>query len=267
MFILETDQIPTTTQQLTAAIEASLRKAIRLPDASTPVVITGTLPNLSSMVVDVSRGQIDPSQPLPDPTIPVDQHTGPTAESFNILGDPVSIADVALLFKLSARRVAFAYGHNTAGELVAILSEAAAGQLVVDIDKSQLDATILKVAQRLSASSGVSIVKVQPTLTSISPTEMDVLLQITARKFVTAVIRVSGRLSIDNQLVARASNLSAEGDGMVAGIAVNFIRPHLTKMNNQPLPLMAFALGKVKLRGVQVHTESGLKISAAFGSD
>jgi hypothetical protein len=67
-------------------------------------------------------------------------------------------------------------------------------------------------------------------------------------------------------MVATASNLTADGDGMVGNIAVSFIRPHLTKLNGTPLPLLAFSLGSVKLRSINVATDDGLRITAEFGS-
>jgi hypothetical protein len=266
MFNLDTDRIPTNNSELTAAITASLRRAIRLPATATPVIITGSLPKLSALAVDVSAGEIDSSQPLPDPSAPAEQQPGPSAESFTITGDPISLAGVSLLFNLSATHVVFAYARGSAGKLIATLREASAGHLSVDIGHAQLEAGLLAIAQKFAASSGVAITKVQATLTSISPNELDVLLQITAKKFVSAVIRVSGRLSINDQLIAKATNLKADADGMVGGIAVNFIRPHLKEMENQPLPLMAFSLGNVKLRGVAVRTNNGLQIAADFGS-
>jgi hypothetical protein len=267
MFIFDTNQIPANTAELTEAITASLRKRITLPASAKPVLATGDLPNLASLAVDVSNGQIDPNQPLPDPTPPADLTPGPQAALFTIVGNPISLAGVSLLFNLSARKVSFAYGHDKAGKLIATLTDASAGHLQVNLTPQQLETGILAIAQKLAASSGVAITKVNVSLNSISPTELDVLLNITAKKFVTAVIRVSGRLSIDDQMIVRASNLNADADGMVGGIAVNFLRPHLQKLNGMPLPLLAFSLGNVKLHGVEVHTANGLQVTAAFGSE
>jgi hypothetical protein len=74
-------------------------------------------------------------------------------------------------------------------------------------------------------------------------------------------------LSINDRMIATASNLNANSDGMVGGIAVNFIRPHLQQLNGRPLPLLAFSLGNVKLRGVNVTTTDGVRIAAQFGSE
>jgi hypothetical protein len=267
MFILDTDAVPISTAELTAAITAWLRKLIRLPAGATPVVLDGELPKLARLRMDVSNGLIDPSQPLPDTTAPESQTPGPIADVLEIVGDPISVSGVRFALKLSATQVAFAYGKNKAGQLVATLASAASGNVTVNIRQAELEAGILAIAQRAAASSGVAISKVQATLTSVSRTELDVRLNVTARKFVSTVITISGRLSIDDQLVARASNLKADADGMVGGIAVNFIRPHLQKINGMPMPLMAFSLGNVKLRGVEVQTSAGLAVSAEFAGE
>jgi hypothetical protein len=267
MFTLDTDVVPSSAAALTAAITASLRKMIHLPAGATPVVLDGELPRLTRLGVDVSNGQVDPHQPLPDTPAPENQTPGPIADILEIVGDPISVSGVGFTLKLSATQVAFAYGKNKAGKLVATLVSAASGNLTVNIRQAELEAGILAIAQRAAASSGVAISKVQATLTSISRTELDVRLNVTARKFVSAMITISGRLSIDDQLVARASNLKADADGMVGGIAVNFIRPHLQKINGMPMPLMAFSLGNVKLRRVAVQTSAGLAISAEFAGE
>jgi hypothetical protein len=237
-----------------------------LPASASVVYLTGDLPALTSMAVDVSNGEIDTSKPLPDPTPPSKTETGPTATSFTIAGHPISIEDIPLRFDLAAKKVAFAYARNAAGRLIATLRDATDGHLSVQVEHDHLEEAILTIAKKVSASTGVAIQKVSAALTSIDPTTVDVLLNITAKKFVTAIVRISGRLSIDNRMVAKASNLNAESDGMVGGIAVNFIRPHLQKLNGRPLPLLAFSLGNVKLRGVNVTTSDGVRIAAEFGS-
>jgi len=266
MFILDSDKIPDTAAQLTKAISASLRRSIELPRSASPVVLTGDLPNLASLAVDVSNGQINTDQPIPDPTPPDKTDTGPTATLFTIQGHPISIERIPLQFDLSAKNVAFAYARNRTGQLIATLRDAADGHLSVQLEHEHLEEAILAIAKNISTSTGVAIQKVSAKLTSIDPTTVDVLLSITAKKFVTAIVNISGRLSIDNRMVATASNLNASSDGMVGGIAVNFIRPHLQKLNGRPLPLLAFSLGNVKLRGVNVTTNEGVRIAAEFGS-
>lgn len=266
MFVFDTDQIPATSAQLTADITSSLRRKIKLPLGASPVAVAGELPNLASLAVDVSDGVIDTNQPLPDPTVPQNAEPGPTAASLVIRGHPITIEEVALEFDLSASDVVFAYARNDRQELIATLRDAAHGHLSVRIDHEHLEQAILFVAKKVAASSGVAIQKVSASLTSVNPTTVDVLLNVTAKKLVTAMLRISGRLSVDDRLTASATNLNAQGDGMVGGIAANFIRPHLQQLNGQPLPLLAFSLGNVRLRGIKVQTDDGVQIAADFGS-
>ncbi len=266
MFILDTDQTPATTAQLTRAITSSLRRSIKLPPAAVPVVLEGDLPSLALLAVDVSGGEINTNQPLPDPTPPAETQTGPRASSFTVQGHPVSISNVPLQLDLSAKNVQFAYARNAAGKLIATLVDATDGHLAVQLAHEHLEEAILAIARKVSASTGVAIQKVTANLTSVDPTTVDVLLNITAKKFVTAMVRISGRLNVNDRMIATANNLKADADGMVGGIAVNFIRPHLQTLNGRPLPLLAFSLGNVKLRGVAVDTSQGLKVSAQFGS-
>jgi hypothetical protein len=266
MFVFTTSQIPRSSDELAAAIAAGLCRRIRLASGASPVTIAGETPALSSLEVDVSNGSISTDQPMPDPTPPADPQAGPTAASFVIRGHPILIENIPIEFDLSAKQVAFTYGRNGQRELIATLSQASDGHIAVQLDHEHLESAILFIAKKLAASSGVAIISVTTMLSSISPTTVDVKLNITAKKFVTAQLRITGRLSVNERMVATASNLTADGDGMVGNIAVSFIRPHLTKLNGTPLPLLAFSLGSVKLRSINVATDDGLRITAEFGS-
>jgi hypothetical protein len=267
MFILDTDQIPATTQELTRAITSSLKKSIRLPTHAVPVKITGNLPSLSTMTVDVSMGEVDTTQPLPDPKPPKDQQPGPTAESITLSGDPIVVEKIPIQFLLSAKKMSFAYGRNRAGQLVATPRDASDGHLSIQLFQNELNLALLTIARRFAGKHGVKIIKVETSLTSLSPTDLKLLLKITAKKFMTAVVEIAGRVRIDDGMVATATDLKATSSGMVGTVAVNLLQPQLTKLEGQPLQLMAFSLGNLKLRGVAVDTTDGLHFTAKFGSE
>jgi hypothetical protein len=263
MFILDTTTIPTTAAELGKVLDASLRRAIRLPGGS-PVSITGELPQLTGLAVNVSGGVIDTSKPMPDPKTPAKTQPGPGVDAFSITGDPIGIEDVRLHFQLSARGVVFAYAKNPSGQWIAALMDAAEGSVSVRLTQAELEAAALALARKV-AGGAVAVQAVSVVLKSIDSTTVDVLVNLTARKFVTAMVRIAGRLSVDDKMVATATNLKVTADGLVGGIAVNLLRPFIQKMEGKPLPLLTFSMGKVQLQGIDVKTTNGVTIAAEFG--
>jgi len=265
MFVLDTDIVPTTPAELNAAIHSSLAKWILLPTNATAIKITGKMPNLSSMAVDVSRGLIDSVDSIPVELASGETQPGPTAATFTIIGHPISVADIPVQLDLTATKAVFAYARNPNKKLIATLQDAEHGDLSIQLTQTDLEAAAVKIARQF-AGDKVAMEKIDIKLTSVSPTQVDVLLTIAAKKFVTAIVRVSGRITIDDRMVATAANLKASADGFVGNIAVNLLQPHLQKLQGRPLPLLAFSLGNVKLRGVEIRTTNGLQITASFGS-
>ena len=264
MFIFTTDHIPETSAELTAAITAFLQTWIKLPSSATPVAIAGDVPAVSSMTIDVSGGLISVDNPPTFAKLSGDSAPGPTACIFTITGHPVSISDIPLQFDLSATNAVFAYGRNAKNQLIATLQDASDGKLSLHISHDDLESAALRITRHF-AGGNVTIQKLDIQLKSVSPTELNVLLTITAKKFVSAIVKVSGRIHIDEQMVATATNLKADAEGMVGSIAANMLQPHLLALESKPLPLMTFSLGNVTIRDVKIDTAQGLQISASFG--
>ena len=92
------------------------------------------------------------------------------------------------------------------------------------------------------------------------------MVQVHARKlFLSATVRISGSMAIDEQLNARLSGLECAGEGTLGTLACGFIAPHLQRFNGRELSLMALPLGEVKLRDVQIAADRELRITAKFG--
>jgi hypothetical protein len=266
MLILETSQVPASTADLIDVVDRSIRKWIQVPASTQLIQASGQLPRLTSAAVNLSGGTGDSSRGIPEYVLTPATEAGPTIAAARVTAKPLTVDGIAIDFDLTATDLAFGYARSQTGQLVVTLESAAQGKLLLEMSRANLETAILKTAQTAAASSGVAILKVESTLNSISPRELEVKLNITAKKFVTTTIRISGRLTIDEELNATATDLKADGDGMVGAIAVGFLRPQLDKIQARPMPLMQFSLGKVKLHDVAVNTSNGLKITAEFGN-
>jgi hypothetical protein len=88
-----------------------------------------------------------------------------------------------------------------------------------------------------------------------------------ARKlFLTASVRITGQLDLDEDLNVRISALDCTGDGAIAALACGVLKPHLQKLDGREFPLMSLPLGEIRLRDVQVILGDKLSVTAEFGS-
>ena len=76
---------------------------------------------------------------------------------------------------------------------------------------------------------------------------------------------MSGRLDIDDRLVAKLSELDCAGEGMIVSLVVGMFRDRVRALEGKEFPLTAFALGAIHLRDVQLHVGDELRVTAAFG--
>jgi hypothetical protein len=261
MLPLDVSAVPTTAQGWRDAISSCLRRWVEEP----PLVrLDGDLPAL-----DVARIQINGNCPTPlykpDVTIVGPTTPGPTVARLDISVHPLALHDVPLFCDVSARSVALATGRNAGGQLLLTVAHVADGQASAAIAARDLDVALLAAARAGAAPHGVEILAVKSQLTAQGPRDLDVAVDLTAKKFMKFTVRVTGHLSVDDALVATATQLKVEGSGMAAGFAAGILRSQLMKLEGQRVPLMQFNLGAVQLRDVAVDTNDGLSISASFG--
>ncbi len=265
MFVVQSPSVPSTGEDVRRLIEAELRRRVVLPAASRPVEIVGEFPNLKRVSVDLSGGTVDKLGAPPMASNMPKTVPGARIESLRIRANPLRSHGVEGEFMLSAANVTIGFCGVDENQIGVAIESADDGSVSLRMSKRNLEAAVLKAAQAGAASSGVAIQKVDITLVSIGPCALDVSLNITAKKFVTTVIRVTGRLTIDDNLNAVATDLNADGDGMVGSIAVGFIRPQLLKIQGKPVSLTQLSLGGVRLRDIAVTTDDGLTLDAKFG--
>jgi hypothetical protein len=266
MLYLGQTQLPRTAEALHEAITRTMRTVLRLPPEKQPVAIEGAFPALAALRINLDEAQLQTDAPPPQPKDITPQGEALSADLLEVRGHPVRYENAAVHLDLSARQVRFAEGVGRSGERWLLVQSATDGRAEVKVDHASLEALLRAGAAEAAQKQGVRITDVKLELTSRGPRSADVDARITAAKFmVRSVIRIRGRVDIDDQLNAQLSELSCDGQGMIGGIACSFIRPHLERMNGRSVPLMAVSLGEVRLHDVQVDLSNGLHILARFG--
>ncbi len=268
MFILATPTPPANADALTLALSNALAAIFNLPSNRKCVTIQSSFfPSIESVTVDLSGASVDPTRLPPKPEQLSAREKGPVVAQFKLMGQPISYQKAGINLNLAATNVLFDYARDEQQRLLLVPSHIESGELRIDVRHADLEALILAGAQLAAAPHGVNIQRVQLTASSLGSRSAKINLRIVAKKlFITATIRITGQLEIDELLNASLNNLSCEGDGVVGSIATGLLRPKLQQIDGKTFPLMAFSLGDTKLQAIQFTTSDPLSLRASFGS-
>ncbi len=265
MFQLNSTETPNTVETLRAAMEASLGKFFALPDGRRGISLTGDFPNLQEMCIDLDGAAVREDAPVEKPDAQGALQPGPSAARLVVHGRPLRAMGAQLEMTMEAKEVRFVYGRDEKGRLLMLPERVQAGHVEISIRLGQIETLLLNAANRALGKT-VNITAVAVTLTQTAGRSLKFEAKVTAKKLISTVIRIQGKLDIDDRLHARASELSCAGEGMVGRAVSGLLGGHLQKLDGRQWPLMSVSLGQVRLKDVQLRVEDGLSIAAHFGS-
>jgi len=197
---------------------------------------------------------------------PASDGGGVQAEEFELRAEPLYFEDAPFELHVQARRAAFSFA-GTPREGTLILKDAEEGGISLATAIEDLEALVHEILVELAGKQGVEVKETRLELKSQGPRTLSFRGEVTAKMFImTATLTLSGQIDVDAGLNARFSRLTVSGDGMITKIANGFIRPKLDLLESRVIPLLAFSLGDLRLRDIEVSTGKRLLIRAAFGS-
>ena len=265
MFPLKTATLPSTAADLARALNESLRELFAV--VTDPVTIReASYPHLSELNVSLDGAELR-GRPPAIPSLSSDPTPALNLDSLKIGAAGLSIGPAAIDLSLSANAVSLRQAKDSQGNVLLLLQKAADGHIEISTLASDLEALIAEVATTEAGKHGVTIDGVQLTLRSKSSRSLAAEVRLRAKKlFLSATIRITGQLDLDEQLNARVSGLDCTGDGAIASVACGVLKPHLQKIEGREFPLMSLPLGEVRLRDVQLAVSEKLSVTAEFGS-
>ncbi|MDB5174797.1 MAG: hypothetical protein JWN51_3570, partial [Phycisphaerales bacterium] len=254
MFYLGGTSFPATRDQLILAVTEGLRGLFTLPPGREAVKIEGgEYPAFDQVVIDLTgaRAEIDRIPPEPKGTGQIQPAV--SAARLGIVGRPLYVGEAAANLVLTARDALFAYDRDAQGKPILLLMQATNGSVAVEIKKQDAEALLLAGARDAAKAQGVQILEAQLSLTQIDERTVAAEVRVKAKKFVTAVVIIRGRLRVDESLSATVSDLTCTGQGMLGDMASKILSPKLAQINGRAFPLAALSLGDVKLRDLRMQ--------------
>ncbi|HWE94021.1 MAG TPA: hypothetical protein VG269_08670 [Tepidisphaeraceae bacterium] len=267
MFYLGGSSFPTTREQLILAVTDGLRGLMTLPAGREVVKIQGgEFPLFDQVVIDLTGARADIDRIPPEPRGTGEIQPGVTTSRLGIIGRPLFVREAAANLVLAARNALFAYDRDAQGKPILMLMHAVDGTVSLEIKKQDAEALLLAAAREAAKAQGVQILEAQLSLTQIDERTVAAEVRAKAKKFVTAVVIIRGKLRVDESLSATVSDLTCTGEGMLGDMASKILGPKLAQINGRAFPLAALSLGYVKLRDLRMQAGDPLRVTAAFGS-
>ncbi len=246
-----------------AELEDALRAGLaifRAPELR--VKVRGEWPALDEIALDLSGGHA-PGKPMASGV--AGDGVKISARELSLLAKPLHYENAAVEIEIRVRDAQLEFQGGAQNSLA--ITAAESGEVRVKMARAELERLIQTLAGRAAAEHGVTIERTNLRVNSAGPRAADFMGEVIAQKlFMKTVVRVLGRLEIDERLNARLSNLRCEGSGMIGGLACGFLKPHIARFENRTMALAEFALGDLRVLDVALSADEPLCVHAKIGA-
>jgi hypothetical protein len=265
MLPLHTATFPSSASDLERLLNHSLQRIFSV-DADPVSIREASYPHLAEIRVSLDGARLRSNPPRPasisgkiSPALRVDR--------MSLSAFALSVGPATIDLSLSARTVNFVHGKDSDDQVVLSLENAADGKIEISTAQTDLEALITELARTQASKQSITIDGVQLKLRQEGAHSLAAEVHLRARKlFLSASIRVTGQLDLDDQLNLKISDLNCTGGGAIASLACGILTPYLQKIDGREFPPMSLPLGEVRLRDVRLAVDENLTITAEFGS-
>lgn len=262
MLPLAGEKFPASTAELIDSLQVGL--AARGFAPARVRVEAAQWPAIELLAIDLSGARVTRNVRLPEGAVAGTEKL--RCARIEIVGAPVHFEGTPVRLSLKAEDVTFDLTRSALDEPLLALQTAAHGGVEIEIGRTDLEAMLQRVAVLAAGDHGVEVKKTTLELTAHHSRMLAVRAEVTAKMFVmSAAVKLTGEVAVDDALHARLSNLRVSADGMIGTLVNTVARPFLEKWENREFPLLAFSLGGMKLRDVAVRGGDSLHLDASFG--
>lgn len=260
MFPLGGQDFPKNNEQLEAALRDGL-SAWGAP--SLQVEVRGPWPALQRLVIDLSGAQVPEFTP---PAAADAEEEIITAQEVELIADDLRYETARLNLRAQAQDVPLRFVCDRGNERRLDIIGAAGGEVTITMKKSELERLVQVLAGRAAQPHGVEIERTSLSVSGVDARTMDFSSEIVAQKmFMKTVLRLQGRLEIDQKLNVVFSGLHCQGAGLMGTLACNFLQPYLRRVEDQPFALAALAPGGLRWQDVALEAGEPLRVMARLG--
>jgi hypothetical protein len=267
IFPLRDGRLPRSRDELDESLTRGWDKAMQVPDASKLVQIQGEgYPALESLRIDLSdatmpNGKAEKVQPNNRP------QTRLGVERFELVGEPLLCRQGRLNLTVSAADAHLDLERDRRGKPIMLLAEAKDANLTFEATGADLQRILLADLRAAASPFGVDVISTSLHLTSDSDRSVSVDLQVLTKfALIPAGMHFKAHVDIDDNMNAKLTGLSCDGDQVLGPLIVGLIRPGLAKYDGRSRPLISFPSGKMHLRDVRIRVDDSVHLNAAFGT-
>lgn len=263
MFPLHRQSLPASKDELAAALEEALRGFVQ---KTGPIVDVRSRvwPYIDEVLLNLDGANFNAPFPAPATSCDASQH------AFEIELVRVSARNArayGLRFDLQgeARGVFLDRATDERGMLNLILRSAREGELTVSFAQLDLEEAVTRIASDQARQRGVTIEQVRLALRQRSARSVAAEVRIQARKFIRAKIDIYGQVDLDDDFVARVSQLRCQGSGAIATRVCSALQPHLDRFNDRSFALKSLPLGDSELKNLELAVADTVQLRLSLG--
>ena len=266
MLPLHRKNFPSSKDELAQALNETLR---RLAPKSNPLVDVRSrvFPYLDEIAINLDREQFDS---LPQATSPAVGETKPAFEAavVTLSARNISVRGVPMDLRMEARDVVLHKGEDANGDAVLVVQKARDGHIVISAAQLALEEAMAQIGGREGRRHGITIEQVRLAMRARGRRSLCADIQVQARKLLfRAKIDIYGQLDIDDDFVAKISQLKCKSDGAIGSLACNALEPYLQQLNGLSFALKSILLGEIQLRDIHVAVADTVALTIDFGSE
>jgi len=267
VFPLAGKDFPENAAELTDAINDALAQVLTLANGSAVTADGGKFPSVKKLKINLNNAQVSAAEPPPKPKPTGKREKGITVDQLEVVGKPIKYEQNELELELSASGVSFDFARDKKGQPLLVLTDAKDGHVQARMSKADIEALARAAAEMAAKGQGIKIEGLDLTLTGEGQRSLAADVRVRAKKMmVSGVVRITGRVDIDDEMNATVSKLDAEGEGMIGSMASGLVKSKLKPYEGQTFPLMTFSLGDVALRDLKIDVKNNVQVTADFGS-
>ena len=268
VFRLGNGPMPATAHELSDAMERGFSRAVTFPDPKNVVKVEhAAFPSIGMVRVNLSDARMKPSA-RNDGEIQLNNKVENVVRvgKLEVHADPFLVRDAKWHMNLNVENAKMLLERDGTGRPAMMLQDATAGTINMEVRVEDIEMLMLQDSREGLARFGVDVDDVSLNVVAETPRSVQVELHLAMEvALVPAGITFKGHIAVDDQMNAKVSGMSVEGDDVLGPLIAEFMRPQIVKHNNETRPLVTFPSPRMKLKDVKFKAGESLRMEASFG--